>query len=177
MKNKIKKGFLWSQKYTKTDMIYLAKGGFWETLSKVFIALLSFASMIAFAHWLPKKLFGEYQYVVSTVGIISIFTLSGMGKPLTTAIARGKEKTLILACKERIKWGSISSLISFCISGWYLYNNNLILGIAFLIAGVFLPFTRSFNLFTSFWQGKKKFDVSNKYLMMSNFLEALVLIT
>ena len=42
VKQKIKDILLWSQKYTRTDMFYLAKGGFWWIFGNVCVLVVSF---------------------------------------------------------------------------------------------------------------------------------------
>ena len=165
-----------SQKFTGTDMVYVAKGGFWWIFGRLCVFLISLATMTAFAHWLPKEVYGGYRYILSIVTILSIFALPGMDTALIRAVARGFERMLFLCTKTKFKWALIGSGISLGISGWYFFHQNFILGISFLIAAVFLPFITTFNIFLAFWQGKKKFDVQSKYLILMNLLAALVLI-
>ncbi len=52
----------WSEKYIKTDMIYLVKGGFWLTLGQIISSVSSLLLVIAFANLLPKETYGIYKY-------------------------------------------------------------------------------------------------------------------
>ncbi len=176
LKKKIKDFLLWSQKYTETDMVYLARGGFWWIFGRVLIFLISLATLTAFAHWFPKETYGAYQYILSMIGILSIFALPGMNIALVRTVARGYEKMIYPCAKTKIKWGLVGSGIGLIISFWYLFHQNFILGISFLIVGVFLPFSKTLNLFLPFWQGKKRFDIQSKYSILLNFLAALTLI-
>lgn len=175
-KQKITSFLRWSQKYTRTDMIYLAKGGFWLTLGRISALLLSLATMTAFSRWFSKESFGTYQYVISTVGILAIFALPAMEGALTRTIARGNEGMLRSCAKTKFKWASIGSILCFALAFWYILHHNSTLGYAFLLAGAFLPFTRMFNLFSAFWQGKKRFDVEARYSIVINFFEAVSII-
>jgi O-antigen/teichoic acid export membrane protein len=166
----------WSEKYTQTDMIYVAKGGFWMTVEKVFLYLFSLATMTAFARWSLKEVYGAYQYIVSITAILAIFTLPGMNNALVRVIAQGYDKTILNGAKEKIKWGLIATIICSSIAAWYIIHQNFSLGISFLIAGLFLPFNRTFQLFQSFWRGKKRFDVRAKHLILFTFLKILFLI-
>lgn len=176
LKQRIKKLLVWSQKYTQTDMIYIAKGGFWLLLGNIIVFLLSFATMVAFSRWIPKETFGAYQYIISLVAILAIFTLPGMNTPLVRAIAKGKDGMLLLCAKTKLKWGSIGTGICLIGSLWYFFHQNFILGTSFLIASFLFPLPRVFNLSNSFWGGRKRFDIQNKYLIIINILEAAVLI-
>ena len=62
LKQRIYKGLKWSQKYTQTDMVYLAKGGFWLGMGQIITGLASFLLTLAFANLVPKETFGTYKH-------------------------------------------------------------------------------------------------------------------
>ncbi len=70
----------------------------------------------------------------------------------------------------------ISAAGCLVIAGWYLAHQNFVLGVSFLIAGIFFPFVNVFNLFASFWHGKKRFDVLAKYQILLKILSVLILL-
>ena len=98
--------------------------------------------MKAFASQASKETFGIYQYILSIISILAIFTLPGMQSALTRAIARGKEGTLNVCLKEKIKWSLIGVLGCLAVSAWYLVHQNFILGKSFLIASFLFPIPR-----------------------------------
>jgi len=174
LKKKIKDILLWSQKYTQTDMVYLAKGGFWWIFGNVCVLVVSFVTMIAFSRWVSREVFGTYQYVLSVIGILAIFTLPRMQSALVRAVAKGKEGMLWLSAKTSFKWSFIGVAGCLVISGWYFFHQNFILGNSFLIASFLFPIPRISNLLFNFWQGRKKFDIQAKYSIIISILEALV---
>jgi O-antigen/teichoic acid export membrane protein len=176
LKQKIYNFLKWSEKYTGTDMIYLIKGGSWLVSGNVFSTLIGLAIMIVFDRFIPKETFGAYEYVLSIAAIISITSLPGINTALIRTVAKGNEKMLTFCFKEKLKWGLISGFSSLFIAFWYLSQQNYQLGISFLIVSLFLPFINSFTLFLSFWQGKKRFDIQNKYYVLSNLLVSASLI-
>ena len=56
-----------SEKYFKTDMVYLAKSGFWINLSYIAGSVFSLVSSIAFAYFVSKETYGIYKYIISTL--------------------------------------------------------------------------------------------------------------
>jgi O-antigen/teichoic acid export membrane protein len=176
LKEKFIKILRWSEKYTNTDMIYLVKGSFWWILSRVILLLLSLIIMMAFALWLPKEIFGAYQYILSMVAILAIFSLPGIDTTLVRTVAKGYEKVFLLCAKTKFRWALISSVGCFIVASWYFLHQNFVLGISFFIAGIFFPFINVFNLFTSFWHGKKRFDIQGRYQILLHFLSILVLL-
>ncbi len=165
-----------SEKYTGTDMVYLVKGSFWWILGRAVLLLLGLITMIAFSHWLPKETFGAYQYILSIVAILAIFSLGGINTALVRTVAKGNEGVFWPCAKTRFRWALITLIGCLLIAGWYLIQQNFILGISFLMAGLFFPFIATFNLFTSFWQGKKKFDLQAKYQVLLNLFSVSILL-
>src|SRR3989344_2941426 len=119
LKNKIYNLLKWSEQHTATDMIYLARGGFWLTLGQIVSAASSFILAIAFANLLPKETFGLYKYVLSIVGILAISTLPGINTAIIQAVARGYEGSFMPSLKTKIQFGFLGGLLSLFLS---LYN-------------------------------------------------------
>lgn len=177
IKQKAKEWLLWSQKYTKTDMLYLARGGFWLTLGQIISTGSSFLLAIAFANLLPKEIYGTYRFVLAAASIIAIPTLQGINTSLIQSVARGFDGSLIPALKTKLKWGVLASIAGLLLSGYYFWNNNIELTIAFLIVSAFLPFSEGFGIYDSFLYGKKLFRVSTKYFVVSQIVSIASLIS
>lgn len=175
-KQKIYNFLRWTQKYTKTDMVYLAKGGFWLTLGGIISSVLVFLLAIAFANLLPQETFGIYKYVLSIFSILLIFTLPQMGTAITQATARGYEGAFIPAVKEKIRWGILGAIGCLGLAGYYYFNDNLTLAVCFFIAAIFLPLFDAFNIYGFFLQGRKLFKVSTKYGVIFRLLTTIMTI-
>ncbi len=176
MKEKVIQFLRWTEKYTETDMLYAVKGGFWIMFGKIGIFLIAFLKMLAFGRWLDQEIYGIYSFIISMVAILTISSLPGIETSLVKAIAKKKEGTLDLAVKERIKYSLLGSFASLVAASWYFYNQNVNLGVAFIILAIFLPFQSSFKTFSSFWIGRKDFEKQSKYSLASGALVASVMI-
>ncbi|MFH0739976.1 MAG: oligosaccharide flippase family protein [bacterium] len=170
IKNKVKNWLLWSQKYTQTDMLYMARGGFWLLLSQITSFLANFLLIIVFTNWLSKETFGTYKYVLSLLGILSIPSLSGLNSAILNAAAKNEDGSFLLAFKLKLKWGFWGSLASLAVASYYLFKANSLLAICFLIVACFLPFFNSFSLYDSFLAGKKKFALQNKFNILTQII-------
>src|SRR3989344_764495 len=151
-------GYRWlkrSEKITKTDMIYLAKGHFWLIVGQILSSISAFLLSIAFANLLPKEIYGSYKYVLSIAGVLSVFTLTGMSAAISQAAARGYEGGLIKALKTKIKFGLLGSVGSLGVSLYYYLNAKTELAVAFLIVAAFIPLMDSFALYSAYLHGKK----------------------
>ena len=176
MRNKIYNLLRRSEKYAHTDMIYVAKGGFWLTFNRIISSAATFLLAITFANLLPKEAYGIYKYILSIAGILTIFTLPGMDQAITQTVARGYEGSLTLILKTKIKWGLLAGLTSLIFAVYYHLNNNPLLAASFLIAAVFLPFVDLFDIYNSFLKGKKNFKFSAQYQMISQMAATIILI-
>lgn len=166
----------WSEKWIKTDMVYLTKGGFWLTLGQGISISSSLILSIIFANILPKEVYGTYRYILSICGILTITTLSGMNTSVIRSIARSQEHVFFKALKAKIYWGLWGALGSLLISGYYLFQHNLGLAAGFLIVAAFLPVMDSFALYDSILQGKKNFRLSTRYSVITQCLATLTII-
>ena len=176
MKQKIIDLLRWSEKYTGTDMIYLAKGGAWTFLANAGVSFIALLTMMAFGHFLDVETYGIYTYIVTMAGLFGIFSLPGINTALFKSVAQKKEGTLFLAVKTKLKWSLIGSVVFLLIAGWYFLNQNSTLGLLFSAGALFLPFISVFPIFSPFWQAKKKFDTYCKYELISDIFIAISLV-
>ena len=160
MKKRIHTFLRWSERYTKTDMVYVARGGFWITAGNVVSALAAFGLAIAYANLLPKESYGIYKYILSLAGIIGAFSLTGLAPALVTAIAKGFDGSLRHAFKTGLRWGTAIFTISVLGAIYYLINENYTLAMSLAIVGVTLPIIHSAGLSGAFFNGKKNFKTA-----------------
>lgn len=147
----------WSQKYTGTDNVYLAKGGFWLALGHGAQIILGLILLVAFANLLPKEAYGTYQYIISIAGIVSVFTLTGMGTAIMRAAARGSDSSLRYGFRIRLKWSIGIVIASGVMAIYYYINGNTLLASGLLIVGAFQPFISGFGMYKSYLIGKQLF--------------------
>ncbi|MCH7974062.1 MAG: oligosaccharide flippase family protein [Bacteroidetes bacterium] len=159
-------------KFTRTDIKYLVRGGFWLSTKSIISIVISLFTAIAFANFLSQDIYGIYKYIITIIALLALSSLSGMGSSVTRAVARGYVGSLIPAIKTSIKWGLLGSLASIAISIYYFVNGNLLLGTAFVIASIFIPFRDSLSLYQSFLGGKKMFKKMSRYTIISNIVAA-----
>lgn len=165
------------EKYTKTDMVYIAQGGFWLGIGQVISTGAAFITSLAFANLLAPEVFGIYKYVLSLSGMISVTTLTGMDSALSQAVARGFEGTLSSATKEKIKWGLLGSLASISVAVYYLIHGNEILAISFGIVAIFNPFSEALDIYNSFLLGKKLFSTQTLYSSIKRIISTAAIIS
>jgi len=147
----------YTEKYIKTDMVYLAKGTFWLNLNFFSSSLLGFILSIFFARLLSPNTYGTYQYILSISAILGVLTLTGFNPAITRAVAQGFEGTFKKSLPIQLKWGLLSTFVSFFISGYYIFQGATIIGASILIMGILLPISNAFNTHYAYLTGKKDF--------------------
>jgi O-antigen/teichoic acid export membrane protein len=165
-----------SEKWTKTDMIYLAKGGFWLTIGQGVSSVSVFLLAIAFANLLPPEIYGNYKYILSIVALLAIPTLSGINTAIVQSVARGYEGSVISAFKTKVRWGLLGGLASIALAGYYYFNDNNTLAISFLIASVFIPFMDSFLVYDSYLNGKKDFKRKSTNDIVVRIISTIIMV-
>ena len=156
-KERLRRLLAWSEKYTKTDMIYVARGGFWITLGRIAGAGSGFLLTLLLANTLSKETFGTYKFVQSIAGIVVAFSLSGMGTAITQAVARGNDGALYTGFRSFMRWSVLMTITAWCAAGYYFFNGNETLGWSLLVIGLALPLSQGGGFYSPFLIGKKDF--------------------
>lgn len=174
------KAYSWlrgSEKWFKTDMVYLAKGGFWLSLSHTIAVGSGFLLTLGFANLLPKESYGIYKYVLSVAAILSTFSLTGLAGSITRSVANGFDGTLRQGFKENLKWGWIIYVGGFVGGLYYFLNGNNTLAISILLVGALSPLNSSASLYAPFLEGKKDFRRQTIYSAIRSIVPVVALLT
>ena len=169
-----------AERYLKTDVGYLARGGFWLGLSQVISALAGLALVVAFANLLPKETYGIYRFVLAAAGVLALTNLSGINVALARAVAQSAYQTYLPAFFERVRWGCLGALGALAAALYYSIAGDTVLAAAFLIAAAFLPFSDPLNVYEAYRQGLKDFryralaDIAVRVLSAGALVAALV---
>ncbi len=164
-----------SEKYFKTDMVYLAKSGFWINFAYIIGSIFSLVTSIAFAYFVPKETYGVYKYIISTVGIFTALSLTGMNMAVVRATAQGFEGVFKRSLIEQLKW-SIPQFATLCgIGAYYFYHGNAVFGWSFIAASVLAPLSSIANTYGAYLTGKKDFKTMSIYGAFSNLFNFLAI--
>ncbi len=166
------------EKYTKTDMVYLARGGFWALSSQIVVSLSSFLLAISFAHFVSQESYGQYKFIMSLASIAGTLTLTGLGVGVMRGVSIGYDGSLHYAFWKNIQWSVLFFITSGIAALYYFIHANSVLGISFLIIGCLSPLISSTNLYSSFLAGKKDFKRNALYFdIIGNIFPALCMCT
>ena len=167
----------WSEKYTKTDMVYLARGGFWSLAGQIIAAIVALGVSVIFGRYVPKDVYGNYKFILSIVGILSIFSLSNMGTAVAQSAARGYDGALIQGYKLNLRWSILIFVGAIGFGAYYSYFGNFALAIGIALGGCVTPFLSGANLAGSYLNGKQDFPRATLYFgILGVIIPALALI-
>ncbi|MDP2641680.1 MAG: oligosaccharide flippase family protein [bacterium] len=176
LRNKTYQALRASGNFLKTDMIYLTKGGLWLSLGQGVAILSGFLLSITFANLFPKESFGTYKFILSATAILGIFSFTGLNTSIVQSIARGFGGSLRQGFRINLKWSIGVFLGGLALSIYYYINDNTLLSLSFLLAGILSPLTTSGSLYGAYLLGKKDFRRSSLYGMIRNIVPAIALI-
>lgn len=157
MKNKVITLLKKSERYAKTDMVYLVGQSSWLLIGQGIVFISSFLLAWIFGNFVDPSDYGLYKFVLSIATLATITTLTGLSTALARAYAQGHDVSLIKLLKLRIYWGSIGTLILFIVAGYYLTKDNTLLASLFAITALWIPFYETLSDYQQLLQGKKDF--------------------
>lgn len=166
----------WSERYTKTDMVYLFSGNLWANLGRVISIGTGLALTTAFANLLDPESFGVYKYVLAGASLIGAFTLNNMSGALMRAVAQGKQHVTQGVVHTMMLWSVPASILSCGIGGYYLWQGNATLGYGFLFIAVFNIISNGYGLAKSITIAKGDFKRSFVYGIPRTVFPVVVII-
>ncbi len=159
-----------SERYTKTDMVYVAKNAFWLNLNTGITSILAFALSVAFARFLPKEVYGSYQFLVSFSAAIGALTLTGMNVAVTQAVARGFDRVFLDSIRVQLRYGLFASALGLLLAVYYITQSNILFGVSLFCISILLPIGNTYNTWSAFLSGRKDFKRQFLYGLIVNLL-------
>jgi len=98
---------------------------------------------------LSQEGFGSYQFVLTVVGVVSIFGLPGINNAVMQSVARGYRGTYRVSIRPALLCSLIGSFLLVCVGCWYYFMSDNELGSSFFLATMVFPLT--YGLMQ--WQG------------------------
>jgi len=160
--------------FIQLDLDYYIRNSFYLITARGVIMACGLLLSVTFARLVSQETYGQWNYLLSIIGICAILTLPGMNTAITQAVATGKDRVLIEGTKQRFKWSLLGSLILAGVGLYYLLVDNTELGSGLLVAAFFLPFYQNFDSYMAYITGKKQFDRLAKYQIITQVAAILV---
>ena len=115
------------------------------------------ATVYVLVRTLSQEQFGDYQFILSILGVLTIFSLPGLNNAVMQSTARGMEGTFRLSLMPSFLSSLIGSLILFGIGTWHLLITHSDLFLAFYVASILFPFAHSLKRWKAVKTAKRSF--------------------
>lgn len=168
LKDTLIRALRWSERYTKTDMVYLFQSGIWNNLSVIVPSGFALLLSVAFANFLPKEVYGTYQYLLSLSALVTAVCLGGMQHALVQSVARGNEGDLKVSTRAQLKWNVVPIGVGLLGAAYYALHANWVIAFGFVIIAIFAPLASIFNTYGALLSGRKEFQRFFLYGLIAN---------
>lgn len=177
MKNKLFILLRKTEPYIKTDMVYLFSQSGWLIFGQVATFATSLLVAWLFANKISPSDYGLYRFVIATVTIASIFSISGISISLARAAAKNYNIDFIKLIRTQVSYGTIGATGVLLVSLYYFYVGNVLLGMMFLVSSIWIPLYESSTHYQYFLQGQKNFRLQTTYRISQRVLFTTIIVS
>ena len=108
---------------------------------------------------ISPEMYGQYQFILSVIALLSITTFPGFSDAATQSIARGHLGTYRLTNRYSFFGSLTGSLMCLIVASWYLWNeNDLYMAVGFLMAATLFPFAKGLMQWNTLKTGQERFS-------------------
>src|SRR5260221_13586855 len=104
----------------KLKLKSLAKSGFWVYLNYFTNLMVGFLLTYLYANFVSKEIFGQFNFILSILSMLGIFSLVGMNQALTFAISEGFHGNFQKAVNQTLKFSLIGTLVLLILILYFL---------------------------------------------------------
>jgi O-antigen/teichoic acid export membrane protein len=164
------------EKHMRTDIRYIIRGGFWLFIGQLTGIVSALLLAIVYARYLPKETYGNYKYVISILGILSMFTFPGMETAAQKGLAQGHDGAFWSALKYRMSGGLIAMIAAVGIGTYYYFLGNMIFAGLFFASAPFLIGMDPLAHYSALLTGKKRFRAATVFMVILQLCTAGIIL-
>lgn len=129
----------------------------WVTVRYATVSVAGFVASLAFARFTSKETFGQYQLILSTVALFSLFSLPGLNMAAIKAMTEHKPTAVTEAVRRSFWWSLAAVPILLGYGAYQLAHQQLLYGGAFVVAAIIFPFFYAPNTWYAYYEGRSDF--------------------
>ncbi len=170
IKKEIKHLVSFLNKWTDLDVMYYFKGGAVLFSTQFLIIISYFILTVFFARLASKELFGQFQFVLAVIGVLSVLALPGANTAVALGVSQNKDGTLLQGVKLKLKWSILVVLSLIATSAYFYFKHEPryeTVWPALLIPIILVPVIYTLDLAHAFFVGRKKFEWSCAFQLIS----------
>ena len=139
-------------------MQFLSRGSFWLMLNLAFFFLFNMAIVVVLSRRLSPDTYGHYQFVLSVLGLVSLFGLPGMRRAISQSLARNRDWALVQGVVASLKTGILGAIVLGVVGLIYLLRGDATLGYTFFAIALPFIFYNPYLAVGSYFVGKEQFN-------------------
>lgn len=162
---------------TGLNLRYLLLNGNWVSLRFLTVSISGFLLSFFFAKFGTKELLGQYQLVLSTLSIVSLFSFLGLNSAAMEAVVQGREAGVLKVAKLIFGYSWIGFPILVFLGLYYvIFRQEFLLGEMLIFSAFLFPFYYATSSWNVFYEGKQLFKESSLRIISLNVILAVSLI-
>lgn len=139
------------------DAGFYAKQSFWTSLGQVFQIIFGIATTVFFARLATKEVFGQYQLLLSFIGLVSILSLPGLNISILRSLAQGYEGTYAKGIRLSFVWSLLGVPVLLLVAGYFFSVHDSTMGWALVATAFFFPGYWAPNTWINYYQARSQF--------------------
>ncbi len=164
------------QDHLNVDVSYYGKNATYIAIGEGVFLVCGLLLSVAFTRLVSKEIYGQYNYILSIIRILFIFSLPGMSTSISQAVARGYDRVFVEGTKTMMKWSLLGSVIVFFIGVYYYLNGSITMGKCFMISAPIFPLFSSTQTYLSFLRAREQFKKASLFRSIVAIILTLVTI-
>lgn len=121
--------------------------------------LLGLAALYFVVRAIDQEMYGQYQFIISVVALLSVFSLPEINNAITQSVARGHLGTFRLVLPYAFASSILGSLVLLGTAGWYEWvQNSHHMAAGFAISAVLFPFAKGLTQWGAVKTGMENFS-------------------
>ena len=146
------------------------KNLFWSNSNQISVTFFSLLLSVVFARFGGKEVYGQYLFLISIIGLFSLFAVPGFRTVIIRSVSQGYEGVYQKGTRIGFLWSILGVPVITTIGLYYYIYNNHVLGIALIACAFLTPFYNSLQTWSAYLKGRRMF----KQLFWFNFYQLLL---
>lgn len=137
----------------------------WALMTSLSRGVSNYLIVILIAKYYGLAVGGQFRLLLSTFGIIGLFTLMESGKVLVKYLVQAEAGVARTLYFQRLRWSILAMAIGIGVAGWFYVKQDEV-WLPLLVASFCLPMTNPASLFIQVNQAKMQFRLNAFYAFL-----------
>jgi len=168
-----------SLKYGKKiglDLPYFVKNGFWTSLAQMIWILKWLVLSIVLTRFFSQEVYGQYQFVMTVLAFVGIFSFPSMTTAIVQAVARWLEWTYRQIVKWVLKWNWLWSIALLIVAGYVWFIGKIPeVAVTLIILSILFPIYGISQYYNSYLSWRSEFKTWVKYRVIFNVISFIAI--